>query len=292
MSTESQPPGRRPATPALVIAAVAVVLALAVTLYFTMIRDSGDESTGTATTTGQSTDRTVTTSGNGPAPGQASSTTVPTATGGTGPTTASGPKTFAFQPLWPFADAAAAAEWQRSYRDGGHQPWHLEPAATASSFTTGYLGYTGVDQVLQTTVRGDEAWVTVGFANPNAVPVPAAMLHLAKLGNGDDAPWEVVGTEDRTLSLTSPGYGARITSPVTIAGRITGVDESLHLRILQLNATRPVGETSGVPAGGQDSAWSATVPFTAACPGALTIAVATGGHLQEVERFALTAAHC
>lgn len=283
------------------IAATAVVLALAVTLYFAVIRDSGDESTGTATT-GQA-DRTVTTSGTGPAPGTFASGAGTSAPGTAGPATSatnpgastaptSGPKTFAYQPLWPFADVAAAAEWQRSYRDGGHQPWHLDAAATAQSFTTGYLGYTDVDKVLQTTVRGDEAWVTVGFDNPNAVPVPAAVLHLAKLGAGDDAPWEVVGTEDRTLTLTAPKYGAQITAPVAVAGRITGVDESLRVQVLQLNATRPAGEAGGIPAGGQDSPWTATVPFAATCPGALTIAVSTGGHLQEVERFALTGVRC
>ncbi|WP_174567163.1 hypothetical protein [Nocardia yamanashiensis] len=304
MSTNSPPPGRRPpAISGLVIAAVAVVLALAVTLYFTVIRDSGDESATGAVGTGQR-DRTVTTSGTGPArsatgtagpgtsapgsPGPATSATHP------GVTTASssGPRSFAYQPLWPFADAAAAAEWQRSYRDGGHQPWHLDAALTAQSFTTGYLGFTDIGKVLQTTVRGDEAWVTVGFDNPDAVPVPAAMLHLARLGAGDDAPWEVVGTEDRTLTLTAPKYGAQITAPAAVAGRITGVDESLRVRVLQLNATRPAGETGGIPAGGQDSPWTATVPFAATCPGVLTIVVSTGGHLQEVERFALTGARC
>ncbi|TNC24228.1 hypothetical protein FG385_19170 [Amycolatopsis alkalitolerans] len=194
---------------------------------------------------------------------------------------------FAYVPLWPFASVADAAAWQQSYRGGGHQPWHLDPGLTAQSFTQGYLRYTDLDVITQTSVQGDQAWVGVGYTNPNNQPTTAAVIHLAKIGSGTDAPWEVVGTRDTTLTLTQPGYGSKVSSPVTVGGRITGVDENLQVQIRTLG-TGVVGRSAGIPAGGQDTPWSVTVPFAAPSGSVLTIAVATGGHVTSVERFAIT----
>src|SRR6266498_1095438 len=162
---------------------------------------------------------------------------------------------FGFQPLWPFARS--------------------------------YLGYTELDRVTSRRVVGTQAWVGVGYANPNGRLVTAAVLHLARIGSGADAPWEVVGSRDATLSLTTPDYGATVSSPVTVGGRITGVDESLRVQVRALGAPL-LGQVGGIPAGGQDTPWSARVAFTAPAGTVLTIAVSTGGHLLGVERFAIT----
>jgi hypothetical protein len=193
-----------------------------------------------------------------------------------------------FQPLWPFAGVPEAAAWVQSYHSGGHQPWHLDPNQTALSFTQNYLGYTNVDKALSQTISGTEAWVTVGFIDPNGNPINSAMLHLAKLGPDKDAPWEVVGSKDTTLSLTTPDYGSPVQSPVTVGGRITGVDESLRIQLRELDRSSAVGQL-GVPAGGQNTTWTGTVPFTG--HGVLTIAVSAGGHIATVERFAITGVH-
>jgi hypothetical protein len=108
------------------------------------------------------------------------------------------------------------------------------------------------------------------------------------MGSGDDAPWEVVGTDDRDLTITSPAYGASVASPVTVAGTITGVDESLKVQVRQPTFPGLIGESCCVPAGGQKSPWTTTVSFTGATDHVLTIAVATGGHLKTVEHFAVT----
>jgi hypothetical protein len=195
---------------------------------------------------------------------------------------------FRFQPLWPFAGVSDAAVWQRGYRAGGSQPWHLDPALTAQSFTRGYLGYTELDRVVSRQVAGTQAWIGVGYADRNGRLATAAVLHLARLGSGADAPWEVVGSRDSTLSLTTPAYGATVTSPLTAGGRITGVDENLRVQVRAID--RPLlGRSAGVPAGGQDAPWSARVAFTAPAGTVLTVAVSTGGHLLGVERFAVTA---
>lgn len=177
--------------------------------------------------------------------------------------------------------------WQQAYRDGGHQPWHLDAGLVAQRFTQSYLGYQEVDRVLREVISGDQAWVDVGFRLPNGKTSTAAVLHLVKIGSGSDAPWEVVGTKDSTLSLTTPRYGATVTSPMAVGGRITGVDESLVIRVLRLGAGE-VGRSPGIPAGGQNSPWATTMPFDAPAGSVLTIAVSTGGHVAAVERFAIT----
>lgn len=225
----------------------------------------------------------------GPGPGPETTTASP-APSTSAPQPASA---FHYQPLWPFAGEADAAGWQARYRAGGQQPWHLDPATTAISFTTGYLGYADINLVVDGTVGPADAHVAVGYAvpsTPNRTSV-AAIIHLVKLGAGADAPWEVVGTDDsRGISLAAPAYGSRISSPVAVGGRITGVDESIHVRVLQQSSgSTPIGDRCCVPAGGTDTAWATSVGFAGARDAVVTLVASTGGHLLAVERFAVTA---
>jgi hypothetical protein len=224
------------------------------------------------------------------APTSTPTTPVPTPTASSTPTASVTPRPFRYQPLWPFASTAAAAVWQRTYRKGGQQPWHLDAEQTALSFTTGFLGFTEVKQVVSHTVQGDDARIAVGYDEGSEGPlVVAAELHLVRIGQGSDAPWEVVGTVDTTLSLDRPRYGATVTSPLTASGLITGVDESIRLEVRQPSSTRPIGTSCCVPAGGTSQPWSARVTFKGATDPALTLVASTGGHIKSVERFAITA---
>jgi hypothetical protein len=188
--------------------------------------------------------------------------------------------------LWPFADPADVTRWQQAYREGGHQPWHLDAATTALGFA-GYLGYDGIDRVVRSTVDGGGGYVAIGFRLPNGTLHTAADVHLVKIGTGPDAPWEVVGTRDTTLTLDKPTYGSTVTSPMTVGGRITGVDErvvvTLHTQTGDLQAT-----PAAVDAGGERAPWSARVEFAAAPGTVVTVAAATGGHVAAVEEFAVT----
>ncbi|GAB2648708.1 hypothetical protein GCM10009743_25410 [Kribbella swartbergensis] len=199
------------------------------------------------------------------------------------------PRRFAYQPLWPFASVAEASEWQEEYRDSGKQPWHLDADQTALSFTTGFLGFTEIDRVVDREISGDEAWISVGYESGEGPASVAAEIHLARIGQGDDAPWEVVGTRDSTLTLERPRYGARVTSPITVGGRITGVDESIRIAIRQAGSDRILGSACCIPGGGERQPWSTRVSFRGADDGALTVVASTGGHVQDVERFAITA---
>jgi hypothetical protein len=266
------------------IAAAATALVLAGAGLTVLLWPSGDQGSG----------------GGAPAAGPSVSTpaSAPVATTAPGTGTASAAPSqpavpgFGYQPLWPFTGLADAAAWQRSYREGGHQPWHLDVAESALSFTRGFLGYTDIDRVVGTSVSGRQAWVSVGYADPNGRPAAAAVLHLARIGTGADAPWEVVGSRDSTLTLTRPGYGTAVTSPMTVGGRVTGVDENLVVQVRAIGLPL-LGRSAGIPAGGQRTPWSGDVAFTAPAGTVLTgtvltVAVSTGGHLLGVERFAIT----
>jgi hypothetical protein len=190
--------------------------------------------------------------------------------------------------LWPFQTVAAATDWQQAHHYTGAQPWHLDAQQTARAFTTGFLGFTGIDQVLTGTVRGDDAKVPVGYTTPAGDTAVAAVIHLIRIGTGPDAPWEVVGTVDSTLTLTTPAYGTTVSSPVEVAGQITGVDENIRIQVRQPSTPTPIGTHCCTPAGGQPGPWSAHVQFTGATAPTLTIIASTGGHLRQVERFAVT----
>lgn len=195
------------------------------------------------------------------------------------------PTPFKYQPLWPFSSVAEATDWQRD--SSGQQPWHLDADQTALSFTTGFLGFTEINQVISRKIEGDDARISVGY-QAEGNPSVAAVIHLVRIGQGDNAPWEVVGTIDDTLTLERPKYGTTATSPLTIGGKITGVDESLRVDVRQPSSERPIGTSCCVPAGGEGQPWSATVTFKGATAPALTVVVSTGGHIQDIERFAIT----
>ncbi|GBP99593.1 hypothetical protein SSP531S_09880 [Streptomyces spongiicola] len=195
---------------------------------------------------------------------------------------------WSLQPLWPFGTLAQAEAWQRSYRTGGHQPWHLDPGRTALAFTRDYLGFTEIDRVSSSRVSGRHA--RVGVAPTGSEGGTAAVIHLVRFGTGPDAPWEVVGTDDTTFSLTAPAYGALARSPLTAGGRITGVDESIHVQVRQPSSEAPLGTSACcTPAGGENQPWSVTVPFSGARDPVLTVVASTGGHVAAVERFTVTA---
>jgi hypothetical protein len=226
----------------------------------------------------------------------AAPTTAPTgptgsakATTGTQPQRPTVPATgSAYQPLYPFASLDAANSWQATYAATGAQPWHLDPGQTALSFT-GFLGYADITTVVGVRTDSTGAHVTVGLINPNGQPTHAAVVHLRRFGTGTNAPWEVVGTDDTAdFSLTTPGYGTKVTSPLKVGGAINGVDESIRVQVLQLSSSAPLGVSCCTPAGNSGIPWSATVTYKGATSSVLIVAASTGGHVATVERFTVT----
>jgi hypothetical protein len=70
-----------------------------------------------------------------------------------------------------------------------------------------------------------------------------------------------------------------------VGGHITGVDENIRVAVRQLSTSTPIGAYCCLPAG--TGPWHASVAFQGATDPTLTIVASTGGHLQQVERFAI-----
>jgi len=170
----------------------------------------------------------------------------------------------------------------------GSDAWHLSSSTTALDFATDYLGFTEINAVFGTTANGTGAHVALGFHPANTSSVTSAVVHLVHWGTGPDAPWEVVGTDDTTFSMTIPPYGTMASSPLRVGGIITGADENISVKVRQPSSSSAIGSYCCTPAGGKGSPWSATVSYTGATDPVLTIVAATGGHVQTVERFTVT----
>lgn len=97
----------------------------------------------------------------------------------------------------------------------------------------------------------------------------------------------MVGTNDTSLTLTTPRYGSSVSSPVTVGGRITGVDEALQIKVIGRTGA-VVAKAGPLMAGGENRPWTATVGIDHSPGQLLVVAVSTGGHLKAVERFAVT----
>lgn len=197
-------------------------------------------------------------------------------------------ESFTYQPLWPFASQDDADRWLRDGAAAGDSDWHADAATTARLFTQVYLGFAEIDQTTTVTEHADEAWVGVGYASPRGEPTTAATIHLARFGTAANAPWEVVGSLDDTLTLSTPPYGSTVEPVIDAGGTITGVDENLHLQLRQNTGENVLADYCCIPAGGQSQPWSATFNTSPPQPGALTLVVWTGGHAARVETFAIT----
>ena len=191
------------------------------------------------------------------------------------------------EPLFPFANLAHAQAWQRAYASRGHEPWHLSPELTAVAFSQAYLGFGEINKVAGRSVSEGDARVAVGLTLPDGQVSSAAIVRLQRYGSGNNAPWEVVGTDDTTLTVDTPAYGATVASPVKIGATVTGVDEYLRAEAHTLGAGQPLGTFCCQPAGSRANPWTITVPFQANSGQVITVAVHTGGHVALTERFAV-----
>jgi len=271
-------------------AARAVLAGVASALLLALAGCGSAGSAGTATASVAGSSGTGSASeGTDPSASSSASSAVETSTPGASAAGAADGQLHGLVAVWPFTTAAEVSRWQQEYRSGGSQPWHLDPGRTALSFSSGRLGYREVNLVTSSKVAGDDARIGVGWKNPNDRPATVAVLHLLRWGTGADRPWVVVGSDDATLSLTAPRYGATVGSPLKVGGVITGVDESLHVLVFAAGVEKPVGEQAGMPAGGEKTPWNGQVTFAAPHGSLLTVAVSTGGHLMAVEQFAITA---
>jgi len=195
----------------------------------------------------------------------------------------------ALLPLYPFSTASQVDSWVAS-QGTSSASWHLSATATALKFAA-WLGFAEISQTFPSlsVLSASSAHVAVGFYVPGTTTmVRSAVVHLVRWGTGSRAPWEVVGTDDTTFSLSTPAYGSTTASPVAVGGRISGVDENIKVRVRSLSSSADIGLSCCSAAGGVASPWSRSVSFTASSGTVLTVIAETGGHVATVERFTVT----
>jgi hypothetical protein len=126
-------------------------------------------------------------------------------------------------PVWPFVDDAQAADWKA---DPSSQPWASDPVQVTQHLVDEFLKLPG------------KATTRIADSNGSAVVEvsaggrPVSQVHLVKVGAAGIGPWSVTHADSDNLSVTSPSDGDDISSPLTVTGRVPGVDESVHLQLL------------------------------------------------------------
>jgi hypothetical protein len=160
--------------------------------------------------------------------------------------------------LWPFTSASQAAAWGRDHAD---RTWAGDAGAVASRFGQQFLGLSGVDAVAA--AAADRVTLRVGGQ-------PVGEVRLARYDVAGGPAWTVVSVSGGDLRVTSPRAGEAISSPTTVTGRITGVDENVRLRLV--TAAGKEIATAGAPAGSAvpwqgPLSWSDTGWTTAAVVG-------------------------
>jgi hypothetical protein len=203
---------------------------------------------------------------------------------------------FSTAPVWPFTTLAEAAAWRAAYGSTDHQAWHLDPARTALTFASDYLGFPGMDQVTSKVVTASRARVGVGWDDVGAEtpgheagelrPHEAATVDLIRYGAGTTAPWVVVGASSPGVIIESPTDDAPAKSPLTVAGTITGSDTRWSVKVLGRTSTPLlVSGPFPTPAAGQH--WNTHLTFAAGSASVVVVVVSTGGQIRDVDRFSV-----
>ena len=167
----------------------------------------------------------------------------PTAT----PTVAGGGLDHPFEnpALWPFTSAQQIASWQTTY------PYADDKRALVDHYLSDHLKLSGL-----TTSTTCESCDLVVIKN-GAQTVGQASLERYLLDG--HLVYTIVTVGETDLKITTPTYGEAVSSPTTVSGRITGVDENVSLSLVtQAGAT--IG-TAGAPAG-SEVPWSAKLSWT------------------------------
>lgn len=143
------------------------------------------------------------------------------------------PASYGGPAIWPFRSQAQADAWRA---DHGSKPWAGQAGQVATHFVHDYLKLnpaglrvSGPDHDLRLATAGHY----LGTA------------HLEQYGSG--GPWTVVGVGGTDLTITTPRAGQLVTSPLSVSGRITGVDEHVKLQLITFSGVEVA--TGGAQAG-------------------------------------------
>ncbi|MGH2672765.1 MAG: hypothetical protein ACRDHC_07290 [Actinomycetota bacterium] len=136
-----------------------------------------------------------------------------------------------FKGLWPETSPDALAEMQGQV-DEGHHPMRVDPAGTATEFSTTLMNWPMGDvQVERASADAGRAIVVLSnrLFGDN---VPPMTIDLAQLGvTGPTGVWSVTGVSTPLIELDLVPSEAGPTAPLTISGRVTDRFEGSSLAV-------------------------------------------------------------
>ncbi|MBK5308259.1 MAG: hypothetical protein JJD92_16370 [Frankiaceae bacterium] len=126
-------------------------------------------------------------------------------------------------PVWPFTTNAQASEWLSR---PGSRSWAADPVKVVAHLMSDYLKLPG-----QATRRiNDDADVAIVEVSAGGRPV--SQVRLERVGQRPAGPWSVTAAFAEDLIVSRPKDGEDVTSPLQTSGTVTGVDESVHVRLM------------------------------------------------------------
>jgi hypothetical protein len=261
---EAVPEGTSPAPPrdrsrrwlyAALVTAIAVIAALVAAIAWP---DDGDD---TATT-------------------EPPSTTVATAAPTTAPATTAAPSTTAPSTATPTPAPPAVDTATAVFPSGAGAARFHDPVAAARAFAVDFVGF--ADPVVGPYRAGDARSGEVAV-RPDGTGGPVTTVMLRQLGT--DGSWWVLGAATDTISVTSPGTGEQIGSPVTVTGEALTWEGFVVGEIRQDGTREPLGTGTFIGGGDIMRPFSGTIAYSTPTQpyGALVMVSHSGENGQIVE---------
>jgi hypothetical protein len=152
---------------------------------------------------------------------------------------------------WPFTSQEQADAWTH---DHGSMPWAGDKVAVAQHFVDDFLGLKGVTVDPQCPECFEKSLLGPGMKSHEG-----SIGDLALGGGKDSGPYSVFNVTLDSMIVTSPAQFDRVSSPLTVTGKVVGVDENIALRLI-ISDGRTIA-TASVPAG-SGAPWSALLNWT------------------------------
>ncbi|MCU1590989.1 MAG: hypothetical protein JWP11_2245 [Frankiales bacterium] len=154
-------------------------------------------------------------------------------------------------PVWPFTNDTEAADWEDN---PGSQAWASDPVTVTQHLLDDYLKLPGQATRRVAVLSDPDAAIVQVSAGGRTV----SQVRLVQVGRDAKGPWSVTGATAVDLTVQDPVDRAEVTSPLEVYGRVTGVDQSVHVRLMSGSLL-----AEGFAAAGQERPWSQQLVWTA-----------------------------
>jgi len=178
-------------------------------------------------------------------------------------------------PVWPFTSDAEAAAWTAN---PGTRPWAADPVQLTQHLLDDYLSVPG------RAMRRVGDGVDLAVVEVSAGDRPVSQVRLVRVGRTSSGPWSVIGATSDDLTIAQPLPGEPVTSPMRTTGRVSGVDQSVHL---QLRAATLLAEAYA-PAG-NELPWTQNLTWTSESWSVAALAASTFDGRGDLSAVTITA---